>query len=186
MLDLAKYFRKRGVILEGHFKLTSGRHSNKYVNKDAAFSDSLLFGEIYHQLINASFDFTCDVMTGPAIAGAVLAAPIALFTRKTFVYPEKINGEMVFRRGYDKVIEGQKVLIIEDIITTGSSVIKTIKAIEECGGFPAGVVAIWNRSGWTSEVCPTMSLIEESVESWTPEECPLCYHDVPLQDPKAL
>jgi len=185
-MELSKQLKERGVILEGHFKLTSGRHSDKYVNKDTAFCDPYLFKTLFQQFLYCQGGMQYDVVTGPAIAGAVLAAPVGLFLDKVFVYPEKVEGKMVFRRGYDKIIKDQKVLILEDIITTGGSVQKTIDSIKECGGIPMGVIAIWNRSGWKPVDCLCISMVNEQVKSWEPDECPLCKEGIPLQDPKAL
>ena len=135
-------------------------------------------------------------MTGPAIAGAVLAAPLSINMRKTFIYPEKVitnyptNTEiMEFRRGYDKVLDGKRVFIIEDIITTGGSVEKTNKAILDNGGIVVGVISIWNRSGWKLDNCENLTLINRPVESWNPEECPMCNdinNQIPLRDPKVF
>ncbi len=138
-----------------------------------------------------------DVVTGPAIAGAILAAPLALQGKKIFVYPEKIMSgpyyreiiEMEFGRGYAKVLEGKRVLVVEDIITTGKSVVKTMEAIYKCNGTPIRVIAIWNRTGWTNDFCEVESLINERVESWDQDKhgnCPDCHAGIPLMAPKTM
>jgi len=190
---------KHGVVLSGHFKLTSGKHSNTYINKDSIYCKTDLFELVIRNMIfEIAMSFNgYEVITGPAIAGAILAAPIANTIGKTFVYPEKVEDQplhgdpskwwkMEFRRGYDKVIKDKRVLIVEDIITTGSSVEKTIKAIQECDGIPIGVMAIWNRTGWHK--LSIKSLINEKVDSWWPQNngCPLCIEGVPLQDTKEI
>lgn len=135
-----------------------------------------------------------DIITGPAIAGAILAAPISLLfydrisiypEQIIFVYPEKIDGKMVFRRSYDKILKNKRVWIVEDIITTGGSVEKTMMAIEKCGGKIAGISAIWNRGTWQENSIPVLSLINEIVPSYWPDECPYCREGrVSLTDPK--
>ena len=170
------------VIKRGHFLLTSGRHSDVYINKDAIFCNPDLFNDVINIMYMKVHQLDFDVVTGPAIAGAVLAAPLARNLGKIFVYPEKIiNGPacpisegMQFRRGYDKVLKDKKVILIEDIITTGGSVLKTIDAIHECGGTVEKVIAIWNRSKWTTEHCEVDSIIKETVESWEADDCPMC------------
>jgi orotate phosphoribosyltransferase len=176
---------KKNVILDGHFELASGRHSNKYVNKDGIFSDATLFSVTAKKLIDVieqeGLEF--DIITGPAVAGAILAAPISIVLGKDFVYPEKnpVYESMEFRRGYGKKLEGKKVIIVEDIITTGGSVNKTIEAIEENGGDVEKVYCIWNRSGKDDILKVSLtSLISEVVESYKKEDCPLCKEDIPI------
>lgn len=212
---------KAGVIKKGHFRLTSGKHSDTYINKDAIYSNPELFEEAAYRLERLAPFFASNpdyenrstsrfhVITGPAIAGAVLAAPIALRTGKIFVYPEKVyhpyttydreghdwhhdKWVMELRRGYDKVVAGKKVLLIEDIITTGKNVTETIQCIHEADSKVVEVRCIWNRSGEKRlhviehETCfgdsteaverfiDIISIINEPVESWESDECPLC------------
>ncbi len=180
-----KWLKKSDVLREGHFQLTSGRHSDLYIDKDVIYRTPELAGEILQalgKLISEAPEI--DVITGPAIAGALLSFPISISMSKAFVYPEKIDNNMVFRRGYDKFLNGKRVAIAEDIITTGGSVQKTIDAIVSCGGTPVIAVAIWNRSSWTHPEVDVKSLIDRPVESWAPEDCPLCKQGIPLKDPK--
>lgn len=186
MNNLLTLFEKFGVINHGHFLLSSERHSDTYINKDSAYCIPNVFKEIVINIFYEQANFRYDVITGPAIAGAVLAAPISTLTGKIFVYPEKIDGFMKFRRGYDKVINRKRILLVEDIITTGNSVVKTIASIQICGGIPVGVISIWNRTGWKLPGIPVISLINKPVESWDKSECELCKKGVKLQDPKSL
>jgi len=194
---LQELFEQRGVVLRnGHFRLTTGRHSDTYVNKDRIFSDPILFKTVLSSMLSELCgDFLFDVVTGPAIAGAILASPLAVMTGKIFVYPEKVMKnplagnpyeweKMKFRRGYDKVVKNNNILIVEDVITTGISVQRTIDAIEKDGGMISGVACIWNRSGWSTDLCEVKSLIHEELDSWWPEECPYCKEGVELMDPK--
>ena len=175
-MEYRKLLEERGVIMKGHFRLSSGRHSDTYINKDAIYCDPELFqittvllaGSSYVQNgvpLKAMDTPNCDIITGPAIAGAILAAPIALRTGKQFVYPEKVvtnwvrtnhigNGapiitsEMQLRRVYDKVVKGKEVILIEDVITTGKSVIETCNVIGAAGGKVIEIRCIWNRSNF--------------------------------------
>lgn len=179
--------KNNNVILHGHFKLSSERHSDTYINKDRMYCKAELFRIIVknmEHMIKENFVFKYDVITGPAVAGAILASPISMFLRTDFVYPEKNNkGNMVFNRGYDTILKDKRVLIIEDIITTGSSVLKTRTAIENCGGIVVGVVSIWNRSRIGFDI-PLISLINTPINSWEPEDCPLCKKSINLTNPK--
>jgi len=186
-MKLKELFEKYGVIKTGHFQLTSGKHSSQYINKDAIYSNPRLFKIIVARIGNEIGKYLdlFDIITGPAIAGAVLAAPISLqFINKVFIYPEKIDSEMVFRRGYDRILKDKKVWIIEDIITTGGSIEKTIIAIEKCGGKVIGISAIWDRRRSCVDGNIVLSLINEFVPSYYPNECPDCKVGKPLQNPK--
>lgn len=198
--EMIKMFEEKGVIKRGHFKLTSGKHSDLYINKDWIMYHPNLFKMVVFEFMGMIVRLLpeCEVVTGPAIAGAVMAAPVALLSTRHFVYPEKVDDspvagnpykwwKMVFRRGYGKGIQGKKVLVIEDIITTGGSVFKTIDAIKENGGDPIGVFCIWNRrADWDYPDIKVFSLINKKVDAWWSQdgECPLCNQNIELQDPK--
>lgn len=180
--SVTEALERNGVILKGHFKLTSGNHSDTYIQKDLIHHFPETYALVRNALEHLSGEFRYDAVTGPAIAGAVIARDIATSKRVPFVYPEKIDGKMVFRRGHDRFINGKRLLIVEDIITTGKSVKQTVDAVSQCGGVVIGVVAIWNRSGWN--ILPTNSIVNQTVEHFSPEDCPLCKNDIPLEDPK--
>jgi orotate phosphoribosyltransferase len=209
-MDLIDQMKQENIIMEGHFKLRSGKHSNFYINKDSIYSNPELFSRVGIGLvekIQQNFN-DYDIITGPAIAGAILASPISIILNKTFVYPEKIqelskislnvsgslqtevcniikNEYMGFRRGYDKLLKDKKVVIVEDIVTTGNSILLTKDAVELCGGKVIGCVVIWNRSGDDTILPLEMhSLIKNVVKSWDLIDCPLCSNKVELTDPK--
>lgn len=187
-LITAKRLEEEGVVLQGHFLLNSGMHSSRYVNKDAMFSNPELFKDVSNGLLEL---LACDInefdaITGPAIAGAILAAPLALMLHKIFVYPEKTEDGrgMVFRRGYDKVLKGKRLAIIEDIMTTGNSVQRTMTSAESCGATITRVITIWNRFNIRFDNIRVFSLINKEIESYTESFCLLCKSGVPLTNPK--
>lgn len=201
---MIKEFEYYNIVKSGHFLLTSGRHSNEYVNKDAIYCIPELFlfiiSKIYTTILNNFHTDDFDVITGPAIAGAILAAPVALKLNKIFVYPEKaIHSEfaedpnngvvdtkiMNFNRGYDKILKGKRIIIVEDIITTGGSIQMTADAIHLCDGKVVGIVAIWNREEWKApNEIKLISLINKTISSYFPNDCPYCQNGIPLQNPK--
>lgn len=189
-----------GIVLNGHFKLCSGKHSDMYINKDAIYSKPKLFQDVVNEI---SVKLACrpsinnvDVITGPAIAGAILAASVALKLGKSFVYPEKwVNaGEpaMKFNRGYDKVLKGKNVIIVEDVVTTGASVEQTLVAVTKCGGLVMDIVTLWTRSPIAQirskfdSFCVTYhSLLDKEIVSYNgPDDCPQCKQGIPLTNPK--
>ena len=188
-------FQQHGIIKDGHFKLTSGRHGGRYINKDRIWSNFEVYDTIIAELTEIVQRIQCKVgpvqfITGPAAAGAILASPVARETRRPFVYPEKKDGRMIFRRGFDGFICGKKGVIIEDIITTGSSTMDTVRAVEENGGQAAGVACIWNRIG--EDVMQQLGrsdisfqgVINQRLPNYDPGSCPMCDKGEPLIDPK--
>jgi len=190
-MNYEEFLIDNNIIKKGHFFLSSGQHSDTYINKDSIFCNPYVFHKIVHKITKLTISFKYDIITGPAVAGAILAAPVSIIlSNKKFVYPEKFKSNdnidyMCFRRGYDKIIKNQKILIIEDIITTGSSVIKTMNSICNLGGSVAGIICIWNRTNWKPDNnIKIESIINKQVESWVKNECPLCSKNIPLTDPK--
>jgi orotate phosphoribosyltransferase len=172
------------IIKEGHFKLRSGKHSNKYINKDELFFNLPAMYKVMSEIRELVFSFPeKNLITGPAMAGAILASNVAFHFRMPYVYPDKKGDDMVFRKCFHDVIKGKKVLIIEDIITTGSSVIKTANAIEELGGYVSGVLCICNRGNWNPNKLIVKSVLNIELETWDAECCPLCKHTEAI-DPK--
>lgn len=201
---LYEEFVKHGIIKKGHFLLSSGKHAEYYVDKDKICTIPLLYNEVIQQLSNMLMSDMLmsewnkiDVITGPAVAGIAYAAPVAYYLRKKFVYPEKkeVNGKdlMQFRNIFHDTVKDKNIVIIEDIVTTGGSIRKTVKAIESLGGNVYGIVSIFDRSkdaltdigNSIDSLMFTKSLITIYIESWSDDSCPLCYlNDIPLTDPK--
>lgn len=188
MQELVELFEDKGVLKRGHFILTSGKHSNLYVNKDAIWTDiqcaQTVVGSLCEAVQTLQKTMHFDFITGPAMAGIPFAVSVAYQLQKPFIYPEKdSNGNMVYRRGFDYYAKGRRGLIIEDIITTGGSVTKTVDALAKCGSAAVAVLVIWNRTD-RKPLERTYSLISESVPSYSPEDCPACKAGIPLTNPK--
>jgi len=179
------------VIKYGHFIGTSGKHLDAYVFKDEIIKHPKLYVPICNELakmIMVNMDYSdVEFITGPAIAGAVFAGLVANLLVKGFVYPEKLQTEMVYRRGYNRAMRGRNLIIVEDVATTGKSILKTTNAIEKNGGTVRGVVLIWNRSNFTinNKDIPVYSIISKELDSWKPEHCPMCLKGIPITDIKA-
>jgi len=192
-------FEKHGATLKGHFFLSSAAHSNKYLDKILVYSDTRGIADICRSIAFIAFHETeepIEVVVGPEKGGIILAHEVARgLTEHTLnearpVFTEKDSlHRQVLRESFKKIIAGRRVLVVDDILTTGKSVRQIIKAVEECYGRVVGVGAICNRGKVTSQDIggyPLFVLWETEIESWLPEECPLCKAGVPLTDPKAL
>jgi len=197
-LDIVQVLTDKNAVTWGHYKGTSGKHLNCYVHKDRIFEAPDLRTTILFLTTNIILDIPnpFEVVTGPAVAGAIFAALlVSRLGKKIFVYPEKIDarwdkslgwcgGRMAFRRGYDKTIKDKRVLILEDVVTTGGSVRKTINAVQECGGQVAAVVAIWDRAEAGDLGVPFFPLIRRPLSSWEEENCPMCKEGIPVEKVK--
>lgn len=186
------------VAQEGHWLLTSGQHATLYIRKERIILDPPLFRRVTVSLTNQCNEFNFDLVTGPAVVGAILAAPIAFLAGKPLIFPEKTTKMsikvMEYREVYQRVIPHKRILVIEDIVTTGSSINMVIKSIQQLGGEIAAVVAIWNRQGFQPRAwdgvdfkgnpIPFVCLVNEHVPSWTKENCPACAKKIALTDPK--
>ena len=187
MEELYEALKTMGIIKQGHYKLTTGKHSNIYFQKDELWHRdvnlrNLIIDKLY-SLSRIDNYINCEIVTGPATAGSMWALSIALELQTPFVYCEKKDDKMVYGRGFDKIIENKKILIVEDIITTGKSVKKTIQAIIENKGTISGIVCIWNRKRTIFDY-PVFSLINKIVYEFDSDDCPQCNNKEPLHDPK--
>ncbi len=193
---IMKILRGTGaVITDSHIVYTSGKHGSAYVNKDAIYPHT---GETSHlcRLIAERFaDCGVDVVIAPAVGGVILSQWTAHhltslnFTGQEVlgVYADKvtIDGKDTFiiKRGYDKFIDHKNVLVVEDVLTTGGSVNKVVKAVRACGGTVAGVGVICNRGNVTPPdlgVRNLFSLTNIRMEAWDEATCSLCAKGVPI------
>ena len=188
-MDIKKIYMDADALLEGHFKLSSGNHSQFYLQSAKVLEDpktAKLLAEELAKEIKASgieIDTICSTALGGLIAGFALAT--ALDVR--FIFAERVNGEMSIRRGFE-VKEGEKVLMCEDIITTGGSAMEAASVVKSFGGEIVGVAALANRGfchreGSDIETKPNCKLPQDipffaladfTFEMYAPEECPLC------------
>ena len=175
-----------GGILPGHFVYKSGLHGPQYIDIDPIFADPPLLGQFARALAE-QFDFEFEVVVGPAIGGAILATVISqlLATLKPAgLWADKTDsGFAIERLGFARALRGKQVLVVEDLLTTGSSVAAVCRQVEQCGGYLMGVSAIWNRGGVTAEqlgVSELRSLCEIVLPAFPPDACPLCRQRQPI------
>jgi orotate phosphoribosyltransferase len=179
-----------GALLEGHFVYTSGRHGNRYINKDAIYVHPRLTGELCLYLAGRFLAERPQVVVGPAMGGLILSQWVAyqlselVHSDAMSVYAEKsADGGFVVKRGYDKIVAGKTVLVVEDVLTTGGSVKKVVEVVRAIGGEVVGVGAICNRGGVTAfDIgAPRLeSLVNITLDSWASEECSFCEADIPV------
>lgn len=181
--EILEIFYKTDALLEGHFLLTSGRHSNKYFQ----CAKVLQFPEYTEQICGliASYfsDFDIDTVISPAIGGIVVGQEVSRQLNKRFIFTERVDKNMTLRRGFS-LSPNEKVLICEDVVTTGGSVFEVIEIVKKMHAIPVGVGMIVDRSnGKVSFSIPQFSAVKLNVVSYNQNECPICKENIPLIKP---
>ncbi len=169
------------ALLEGHFLLSSGRHSDRYCQCAKLLQYPEEAEKVLAVLKENLKDVPFDLVVGPAMGGIIVAYELGRQTGKPALFTERDNGEMTLRRGFE-IKKGQRVLIAEDVVTTGKSSLETAKVIESFGGEVVGIGCIVDRSAGSAPL-PVYSAVELQIESYKEEECPLCKEGVPYVKP---
>lgn len=171
---ILQHFISKNALLDGHFVLSSGLHSPKYLQCALALQqpeDALYFGREIAKRFDAN---EIDAVASPAIGGLVIGFATALALGKRFIWTERQNGEMMLRRGFT-LTEGERILVVEDVVTTGGSTRECIAALEVAGGRAVAAAAIIDRSNGTADVgVPFVSLVSLKVPGYPADECPMC------------
>lgn len=167
-------FTKAGALLEGHFRLTSGRHSNQYMQCAQVLQYPGYTEQLCRHLADKFENEQVEVVIGPAMGGIIVSYEVARQLKVPGIFCERQDGEMMLRRGFE-IGSGQRVLVVEDVVTTGGSVEEVIKIVREAGGIVVGVGVLVDRSngkvdfGVRKEAVLTMD-----IKSWETDECPIC------------
>ncbi len=179
--EILGVLKETGALLEGHFLLSSGRHSDRYAQmaKLLQYPDKAAF--VLSDLCERLKQLKIDVVCGPAMGGIVVAYEIGRELSLRAIVTERENNEMTLRRGFE-IKPGERVLITEDVVTTGKSSKETAAVIEKHGGEVVGIACVVDRS--REEVfCPVYSAVKLDIENFLPEECPLCKKGIPAVKP---
>ncbi len=163
-----------GALHSGHFLLSSGLHSNRYFQCARILQFPDLARELGAALADFFKDTPCDVVVSPALGGILIGHEVARAVGRRFVFTERKDGEMMIRRGFS-LEEGEKVIIAEDVVTRGTSILEVVKCVEDAGGKVVGLTSIIDRTGGDAGLpLPLKSLAKVKVETWQPDDCPLC------------
>lgn len=179
--EIMDIFVKTGAIMEGHFLLTSGRHSNRYVEKFNVLQQPKYTEALCQELAKLFADEKIETVVGPMTGGILLAHETGKALGTRAIFTERVDGKMTFRRGFE-LHEGERVLIVEDIVTTGGSIREVVDVVKAAGGVPVGIGMLVDRTGGKvsfGEV-PYKALLHLNVESFTADECPLCKENIPM------
>lgn len=169
IVEILKY---SDALLEGHFLLSSGKHSNRYIQcaKVLRFPDRA--EKVLASVVDQIKDLDIDIVVGPAMGGVVVSYELGRQLGKEAIFTERKNNIMELRRGF-KIKKGAKIIIAEDVVTTGKSTIETKKVLEELGGEVIGVACIADRTSGDIGM-PIYSAIKLDIQVYDADECPLC------------
>ncbi len=173
---------RTGVLQHGHFVLSSGKHSNKYMQCAKIFQHPECSVEISKALAEKFEGYDVDIVIGPAVGGIILAYEVGRHMEVKAIYAERENGTMSLRRGFE-IARRSKVLVVEDVISTGRSVKEVIDLVRSKGAEVVGVGSVVDRSaGKVLFDIPYKSVIKVDVETYEPSCCPLCEEgSIPLK-----
>lgn len=181
--QILEHFRDTNALLEGHFILSSGLHSPKYLQCALALQypmDAAKFGKA---IAEHFLDQNIETVASPAIGGLIIGYAVAQALNVRFIWTERQNGEMTLRRGFT-VKEGEKILVVEDVITTGGSTRECIETLEKHGAKVTAAASIIDRSNGKADVgVPRIALVNLDVPSFKPEECPMCEQGIEAVKP---
>lgn len=180
VLDL---FRSSGALLEGHFLLSSGRHAGRYI-QCARVLQHPAYAELLCRELAGQFNAQkVDVVLGPALGGIIVAHETARALGARALFAEREAGVLTLRRGFT-LEPGEKVIVVEDVLTTGGSARETLSLVREAGAGVVGVGSLVDRSGGTLDFgVPYKSVLSLSVPSYEEGGCPLCRDGLPLVKP---
>jgi orotate phosphoribosyltransferase len=182
--EVLEVLERRKAVIRGHFRLSSGRHSDVFVQKFRVFEQPRLT-QTLGEAIADRFDRDFEVVASPALGAIVLGFATALAADARMVFAERVDNDLEFRRGF-RLASRERVLVVEDVITTGGSARDVVSLVRSAGATPIGVGALIDRGDPARRIdygVGLEALLKLDVTSWGPEECPLCADGVALDDP---
>lgn len=189
--DVLDLLERVGAFRKGHFVLTHGRHTDTYINKDAMYPYTRETSTLCLAMAQKFRDSDVDAVIGPAVGAAILSQWVAYHLSEIHgkdvlaVYADKDGvGGFILKRGYNALIAGKRVIVIEDLMTTGGSVRKVIDIVRANGSEVVGVGVVCNRGNVTPAQIGNppklVSLVNVELDSWEASECALCERKIPI------
>jgi len=181
--EILKIFREHSALLEGHFILSSGLHSDRYIQCALVLQHPRVAEQLCIELGPKVGELGAKVVVAPALGGVIVAHEVARALGLRALFTERQDGQMTLRRGF-QLDQDEPVLVVEDVITTGKSTRETIDCVEDAGGKVLGVGALIDRSGGKVEFnIPMAALATLNVATYDPDDCPLCKSGKPAVKP---
>jgi len=179
--EIKDTLEKSGALKKGHFRLSSGRHSDTYIQCALLLQDPRVAAEIGRSLA-VKVALEVDIVLCPALGAVVAGFATALALGCDMIFAERVDGKMGLRRGFE-IEPGARVLVVEDVITTGGSVLEMVRLAEDAGAEVVSIACIVDRGSSGLDGYPTLSLVRLEVESYLPEECPMCEKGLQIDAP---
>lgn len=181
--EVLTVFRRSGALLEGHFRLSSGLHSPGYLQCALVLQhprDAEALGAALGGIVRS---LGAQTVMSPALGGVVIGQEVGRALGVRAIFAERADGALTLRRGFS-LEPGEKVLIVEDVVTTGGSTRETIEVARAAGAVVVGACAIVDRSGGNQGLdVPFSALLKMDVKTYQPDQCPLCQQGVPVVKP---
>ena len=178
--DILNLLKDSGAFLEGHFLLTSGKHSNRYIEKFRLMESPEHLDKICQKMSKQFEPNSVDIVLGAAIGGILLSSGVAKYLGKKGVFTERVQEKMELRRGFE-IQKDSNVLIVEDIVSTGGSIFELIEVVKGLNANIAGVTSIVHRS--VDEIdfgCTYKPLLNHPVQSWDEANIPNWLNEIPI------
>ena len=181
--DLLSLYRQSGALLEGHFRLTSGLHSTGYLQCALVLQHPQHAETLGRAIAERTRDLRPTVVLSPALGGLIIGHEVARGLGVRAIFAERQDGALTLRRGFF-LDPADRVLVVEDVLTTGGSTRETMDVAKAAGGQVVGAASIVNRSGGAAAFdVPLVSLLDIALPTYQPETCPLCAQGVPVVKP---
>jgi orotate phosphoribosyltransferase len=181
--ELLDRFRKAGALLEGHFRLSSGLHSSGYLQCALVLQQPDWAEALGRAIADRAREWRPTVVLSPALGGVVIGHEVGRALGVRALFAERQDGELTLRRGF-VLSERDRVLVIEDVLTTGKSTRETMQVARAAGAQIVGAASIVDRSGGTLALdVPFAALVDIALPTYEPERCPLCAQGLPVVKP---
>ena len=181
--ELLDLFRRSGALLEGHFRLTSGLHSSGYLQCALVLQHPAHAEALGRAIADRTRSLRPTAVLSPALGGVVIGHEVGRALGVRALFAERQDGELTLRRGF-VIAENDRVVVVEDVLTTGGSTRETMQVARASGGQVVGAASIVNRSGGQAEFdVPFASLLDIDLPTYEPDKCPLCAQGLPVVKP---
>jgi orotate phosphoribosyltransferase len=180
--ELLDLYRRSGALLEGHFRLTSGLHSPGYLQCALVLQHPQHAEALGRAIAERTRDLRATVVLSPALGGIVIGHEVARALGVRAIFAERQDGVLTLRRGF-VISESDRVLVVEDVVTTGGSTRETIQVAAAAGGPVVGAASIVNRGTGVQLDMPYVALLELALPVYEPDKCPACAQGLPVVKP---
>lgn len=178
--EILQLFRDSGALLKGHFKLTSGRHSDVYYEKFTLLKNPVVATQLCRTMAEKLAPLGAETVVGPTTGGIIIAYDVARYLEVESIYAEAGDSGRIFKRGFS-LRPGQKIVIVDDVLTTGRSIFEVIDLVQQYEAKILGIGELLDRSnGAVTFDYPYFPLASVEAANWEPDKCPLCAQGEPL------